>query len=191
MGAGYHGGFGRTLGSTYRGDSDNGGEKTYSERGIEVPEKVKLLLEQLQCKGDYVTGKEDDYDMADASIMSREAKVEFAKVTIGSNSYLIRGDAQGTFIPESIMVKLKRERGKLDFHSHPHNDDLIPSLTDRSVLKRLRKLTGQQFSTIVTPNGRLSTYNEYGIIETGQVLSKLDSMHKKVLLELFGGNSND
>lgn len=187
MGTGYHGGFGGTLGSTYEGDTRNASEESYSDRGIEIPENVRTLLEKLSHKGDYVTGKNTDYSMTDVSIMSKESKVEFAKVIIGDEAYLIRGDSKGAVIPAHILSAIEKKSGRLVFHSHPRNDDLIPSMRDREVLGRLKKLTGQQYSTIVTPNGRLSTFNEHGVIETGHIANTLDDSHKKALLELFGG----
>jgi len=187
MGAGYHGGFGETLGSTYEGGAGSSNEKSYSDRNIDIPETVKSLLGKMQKNGDYVTGKAEDYSMTDVSIMSKEAKVEFAKVTIRDKSYLIRGDSKGTIIPKHIMSEIIKGNGILEFHSHPHNDDLIPSLADRGIMKRLKKMTGQSHSIIVTPNGRMSSFNEHGVIETGSVSNMLDEKHKKALLKLFGG----
>lgn len=82
---------------------------------------------------------------------------------------------------------MKSGAGKLEFHSHPHNDDCIPSQADMNLMKSLRKSTGQRVSTIVTPNGRTSTFNEYGIISTGTVSNSIDENLRKTYLEMFGG----
>ena len=89
------------------------------------------------------------------------------------------------------MSELSKGNGKLEFHSHPHNDDLVPSLADRNTMAHLRKITGQEYSTIVIPDGRTATFNEYGVIETGTVSNNMDQAHKQALIELFGGKDND
>lgn len=187
MGTGIHGGFGGTLGSTYQNDTNGTEEKSYSDRGISIPENLKTLLVKMPHKGDYVKGTKSDFSMTDVSILSKEARVEFAKVTIGDNSYLIRGDSKGAFVPEHLLSELKKGNGKLEFHSHPHNDDLVPSLYDRQTMAHLKRITGQQYSTIVTPNGRTSTFNENGVIETGTVSNTIDNNLKKIYYEMFGG----
>ena len=187
MGAGFHGGFGETLGSTYESSGENSNEESYSDRGIESPGDIKTLLEEMSQKGDFVTGTKSDFSMTDVSIMSKETKVEFAKVTIGDKSYLIRGDSKGTVIPEHVMSELKKGTGKLEFHSHPRNDDLIPSKADRSLMSKLSRITGQKTSTIVTPNGKTAVFGEHGVIEAGTVHNIIDNDMKKIYLKLFGG----
>ena len=39
--------------------------------------------------------------MKDVSIMSKEAGVELAKITVGGKSFIIRGDREETIIPKS------------------------------------------------------------------------------------------
>ena len=195
MGGGFHGGFGKTqgytLGSTYLSGSDGIDVESYSDRGIEIPEELKVLLGKMPNKGDYVTGTNSDFSMADVSIMSKEAKVEFAKVTLGNKSYVIRGDSKGTVIPENIMDEIKREHGTLEFHSHPHNDDLIPSKADRRLMHTLSQITGQTDSTIITPNGRFCSFDENGTKETGILHSALTEERKQALIEIFGGQEDD
>ncbi len=113
--------------------------------------------------------------------------VEFARVTIGGKTYLIRGDKGGTVIPNRLLDEMKMHSGTLDFHSHPHNDDCIPSKSDRLMMRKLRQTTGQRESTIVTPNGRTSLFDEHGVIETGTISSTLDDARRRALMELFGG----
>ncbi len=174
-----------TLGSTYENSTSK--ETSYTDRGIEVPKHIQDALAQLKKPGDYIKSDVGGYSMTDASIMSKETGVEFAKVSIGSETYLIRGNAKGTVIPESLMKKIKINNGTLDFHSHPHNDDLMPSLSDRKVMGSLKRATGQAYSTIVTPNGRTCLFNENGVIEIGTVPNKISDARKQALIELFGG----
>ena len=117
--------------------------------------------------------------------MSEESGVEFAKVSVDGKTYIIRGDKSGTVIPDPLLSKMRSGSGKLDFHSHPHNDDCIPSRSDMNLMKILRRCTGQRVSTIVTPNGRTSTFDENGVISTGTVSNKIDANHRQALIKLF------
>lgn len=75
----------------------------------------------------------------------------------------------------------------MDFNSHPYDNDIIPSGSDRNLMKQLKKITGQQSSKIVTPNGVSAIFNEYGIIETGSVSNLIDENTRRMYEELFGG----
>lgn len=173
------------LSTTYANSSSK--ETSYTDRGIEVPKHIQDALTQLKKTGDFIKSDGDSFSMTDASILSKETGVEFAKVSIGSDTYLIRGNAKGTVIPDSLMKRIKANQGTLEFHSHPHNDDLVPSYADRELMKRLRSMTGQTYSTIVTPNGRTATFNEHGVIEIGTVHYTIDENLKKLYYEMFGG----
>ena len=177
--------FNGTLGSSFLNDPSR--EESYTDRGIEVPEHIQKALSKLKKKGDILISSPDSFGMMDVSIMSKETGVEFAKVTIGNKSYLIRGDGRGTGIPDSLLDKMKTSGGTLDFHSHPRSDDLVPSRSDMEVMKVLTRTTGQKTSTIVTPNGRTSTFNERGVVELGTVPNTIDKTRKEMLKKLFGG----
>ena len=71
------------------------------------------------------------------------------------------------------------------FHSHPHDNDCVPSRADREMVKRLKSKTGQSTSQIVTPNGRTVTFNEHGVISTGTVPNLIDESLKKAYLDLW------
>lgn len=49
------------------------------------------------------------------------------------------------------------------------------------------KITGQQSSKNVTPNGISAIFNEYGIIETRSVSNMIDETTRIMYEELFGG----
>ena len=55
-------------------------------------------------------------------------------------------------------------------------------------MNELKSKIGQMSSKIVTPNGKTSTFNEYGVIETGYVSNTLDDNLKAMYEKLFGGN---
>lgn len=173
------------INSTYLNNSND--VESYSERGVDIPEHIKEKLSQLQNKGDSITGSIGEFSMSDVSIMSKETGVEFARVTIGEKTYLIRGDKGGTVIPNKLLDEMKMHSGTLDFHSHPHNDDCVPSKSDCLMMRKLRQTTGQRESSIVTPNGRTTLFDENGVIETGTVPSTLDDARRRALIELFGG----
>ena len=174
-----------TLGSTFGLGSES--PESYTDRGIEVPQNVKKWMSKLNHKGDMIVGNKSDFSEKDGSILSKETGVEFARLTVGDNTYLIRGDKSGTDIPPEIFKDLKKNGGTLDFHSHPYDNDIIPSGSDRNLMKQLKKITGQQSSKIVTPNGISAIFNEYGIIETGSVSNLIDENTRRMYEELFGG----
>ena len=89
--------------------------------------------------------------------------------------------------PNELLDEMKMHSGTLDFHSHPHNDDCVPSKSDCLMMRKLRQTTGQRESSIVTPNGRTTLFDEHGVIETGTVSSTLDDARRRALMELFGG----
>ena len=179
MSKGYSGLFSGTKGasanSTYITDSSD--VESYSERGIDIPEHIKENLSKLQHKGDSITGSVGEFSMSDVSLMSKEAGVEFAHVTVGDTTYLIRGDVKGTVIPYSLFNKMKKNGGTWDFHSHPHNDDCIPSDSDKKLIKKLSEYT----------NSADREFGESGVISVGTVPNKIDADRQRALLELFGG----
>lgn len=185
MSKGYSGHFNGTLGTTYGNSKLK--EKSYSDRGIEIPKELKTTLSKLKKKGDYIAINGKRFSMKDVSIMSKETGVEFAKVKVDGKSYIIRGDRNGTTIPKILLDKMKSGSGKLAFHSHPHNGDLVPSSADKAVMKTLRKTTGQRVSTIVTPDGRTCTFNEHGVVSTGTVSNKIDKSLREAYIKMFGG----
>lgn len=185
MSKGNSGYFSGTLGTSYKNSTSK--EESYSERGIEIPAELKIALSKLKNKGDYISAESDIFSMKDISIMSKESGVEFAKVSIEGKSYIIRGDKNGTDIPLLLLKEMKLKSGIFEFHSHPHNDDLVPSASDLEMMRKLRRTTGQKNSTIVTPNGRTCTFNEHGVVTVGTVSNKIDKSLKETYIKMFGG----
>ena len=185
MSKGLSGLFHGTLGTSFVNGSSE--VEKYADRGIDIPERIRNYLSHLQKKGDYITCSSAEFSMTDASIMSKEAGVEFAKVTIGNKAYIIRGDKTGTDIPEKLLKKVVKYDGRLDFHSHPFDDDLVPSVDDMDTMRFFRKYTSQTSSIIITTNHRTSSFNETGVVDVGTVPNTIDQSHKNALLELFGG----
>ncbi len=184
MSKGFSGLFHGTLGTTVKNGTPS---QPYSDRGIEIPEHIKETLSKLKKTGDSLTGKVGSFPIKDVSIMSKEAGVEFAKVTIGNEEILIRGSAKGATIPDRLLSRMKREGGVFDFHSHPFDNDNSPSPDDYKVMKKIYYATGQVTSKIVTPNGRITVYSRNGVIETGTVPNVIDHDMKELYKKLFGG----
>lgn len=178
-----------TLGTTVSGLTQP--LESYSDRGIEIPQHIKDMLLQLPKTGRFIRGNKDDFSIQDVSIMSKETGVEFAKITIGSSAYLIRGDQYGAVIPDSLLKKMKRAGSSFDYHSHPHNDDIIPSESDIKAFKKISRKTGQSSSMIITPNGKKSSYNGSGIISVGTIEHTVNDDYKRALAQLFGGSLYD
>lgn len=183
MSKGNSGLFHGTLGTTRINSTQE--TISYSDRNIEIPEHIKDALSKLKNAGDVLIDTPGKFSMMDASIMSKETGVEFAHLTIGNKSYLIRGTRNSTPIPNDLEEKLKREKGTLDFHSHPHDDDCIPSEGDKKKLEAFSKRTGQKTSKIVTPNGRTVLFDKNGVLSTGTVPNLIDESLKKALYDLW------
>ena len=75
----------------------------------------------------------------------------------------------------------------VDFHSHPYDNDNVPSQDDYDVMASIYHEKKKKTSKIVTPNGRITVYSHRGVVEIGTVSNKIDDKHKKALLKLFGG----
>ena len=106
-------------------------------------------------------------------------------INVGEKTYLIRGDKGGADVPKRLLNKMTEQGGTLDFHSHPYDDDCVPSRADRKMIRKLHHITGQLTSQIVTPNGRSVVFNEYGVILTGTVPNLIDDNLKQAYLELW------
>lgn len=178
-----------TLGTTVSGLTQP--LESYSDRGIEIPQHIKDMLLKLPKAGGFIRGSKDDFSIQDVSIMSRETGVEFAKITIGDSAYLIRGNQFGAVIPDSLLKKMNKAGSSFDYHSHPHNDDIIPSESDIKAFKKISRKTGQSSSMIITPNGKKSLYNGSGIISVGTIEHTVNDDYKKALAQLFGGSLYD
>ena len=176
----FHGTLGTSTKNGIRSDS-------YSDRGIDIPENIKKSLAKLPKEGNYIYGAKGSFPIKDVSIMSKETGVEFARVSIGNKEILIRGNKEGTTIPDSILSKMKKGKGTFDFHSHPYDNDSVPSEADYQVMATIYKATGQKSSKIVTPNGRITLYGRNGVIETGIVSNVIDKDMMAIYRKLFGG----
>lgn len=162
-------------------------EQSYSDRKIELPENIKKNLSMLVNSGDYITGERESFSMGDISVMSKETGVEFACVTINNTAYLIRGDKTSTDIPKEILDEIIKNKGTLDFHSHPHEGDTVPSCSDRNVIKLLENLTGQQRSKIVTTDNLVVEFDKYGAISIESIPNIINDDYAEALKILFGG----
>lgn len=98
---------------------------------------------------------------------------------------MIRGDKNGVAVSQDLMAKMSKQGGTLDFHSHPYDNDCVPSRADTNMIRKLRHITGQATSKIVTPNGRTVSFNEYGVISTGTVPNLIDEDLKQAYLKLW------
>lgn len=168
----------------------NGKDKlpSYSSLGIEIPEEVSGYLKKLESV-DYIEGEKCSFPISILPIMSREEDVEFAVVSIQEKSYLVKGNKDGTTIPDELAKLLISNKGTIDYHSHPFTNDLIPSLRDCESLKRL---PWQNESYLITENGKVTIFNQYGIIETGLNSTAVDNRNRSEIElmyeDLFGGD---
>lgn len=78
-----------------------------------------------------------------------------------------------------------------DYHSHPHNDDIIPSERDIKAIKKISLKTRQSSSMIITPNGKKSSYNGSGIMSVGTIEHTVNDDYKKALAQLLESSLYD
>ena len=147
--------------------------------------------EWISPNGYWIESSLSNFSATDVSVLSKETGVEYAKVTIGNKAYLIRGDENGTDIPISIIEQIKNKNGVLEFHSHPFDDNLIASVSDRNMMTRLSKITGQTTSKIVTPNRKVSVFGKDGVVEISSVSNSISKEYAESLKQLFGGTTDD
>lgn len=158
------------------------GEKAipYSERGIEIEERLRTYLEKLPEDGKYIKGKPDEFNLWDLPTLTTEAGAEFSIFDFGDRSYLVRGAERSTTISKELEDMIFEEKGRWRGHSHPFIGDLSPSRGDK---KTLSKLIWQDESVIIDPTGRAAIFNAKGILELTQITAPKDL---KYYLELFG-----
>ena len=137
----------------------------YSERGIEIEERLRDCLKELHNDGDYIIRPAGEFKYQDLAILTTEAGVEFTTLTIGKHSYLIRGTKEHTTIRQELFDMLVKYKGTLDCHSHPYVGDLVASASDRNFLELL---PWQEESVIIEPGQNAVRYNHKGV--TGSLL---------------------
>ena len=162
----------------------NIGEKAipYSERGIKLDERIKGYMKGLTKAGQYVSSKAGTYTTEDMAILTTETGVEYTLLTIGGKSYMIRGTENGTTIPDELYEALVKNKGTLDYHTHPYIGDIIPSKSDREVLKTLN---WQEKSGIIDPRGNVVEFDADGNIERE---NNGPQRNEDFYAELFGGD---
>ena len=159
------------------------GEKAipYSERGIEIEPRLMQYLENLHKDGDYISRKKGEVQYRDLAILTTETGAEYTSVTIGEDTYLIRGDSLCTTIPQEMLDLIISQQGSIDCHSHPFIGDLIPSEAD---MKMMEKLTWMNESTIIDPTQRVAKYNKNGLISIDE---EYDSRDENYYLNMIWG----
>ena len=135
----------------------------YSERGISIEPRLQEYLRDLKANSDYITRPSGEIKVQDLAILTTETGVEYTTITINNTSYLIRGAAKHTTIPQSLIDELIQNHGTLDYHSHPFIGDLRPSPEDQELL---RQLTWQETSVIIEPTQNTITFTKYGAVGT-------------------------
>lgn len=158
------------------------GEKAipYSQRGIEIEDRLKEYLKSLKKNGDCIPGKPSDFTLHDLAVLTTEEGVEFSIFDFDDRSYLVRGDERHTDLSEELESMVFEEKATWRGHSHPFIGDLTPSLGDK---RTLSKLIWQEESVIIDPTGMAAKINAKGIIELIQITAPKDLSY---YLELFG-----
>ena len=163
------------------------GEKAipYSKRGIELPSNITQYINGLKKNGDYISREAGAFKYQDLAILTTETGVEYTSLTIGIKSFLIRGLERSTTIPQDLHDALIKNQGTLDCHSHPFIGDLIPSESDKNLLKLL---TWQKESVIIDPTQNAVRFTVDGTVEMFNVESDHEDSYWATL---FGGGDSD
>lgn len=141
----------------------------YSKRGIKIEKRLQDYVDELHADGEYIIRNAGSFKAQDLAIMTTETGVEYTTLTIGKQSYLIRGAEKHTTISNELLDMLIESKGTLDCHSHPYVGDLIPSESDMNMLKLL---PWQEESVIIEPGQKAMRYNTKGAIGTLSVEEK-------------------
>lgn len=168
-------------------DNDRGQKmEPLTARGISLPEEISSVIKKTEKSGDYAVV--NDFANKDLCVLTRETGVEYSKISIGEEVYVIRGEETGLTIPDDIIDLLSQSGGRFDAHCHPFVGDVIPSRADIQAIEKLEAITGQKTSEIYSVDGMHSTYSKHGIIQvtTSSDENVLSEKDKRMLEKLFG-----
>ena len=158
------------------GASGNTGEKAkpYSQRGIQIEQRLQGYLKDLGKNGDYISVPSGEIRSSDLAVLTTETGVEFTIVKAAGKTFLIRGDEKYTTIPQELFGLILDSEGSIDCHSHPYIGDLIPSEAD---MQMMELLTWLDESTIIDPTEKTARFNSFGLVDMGMETNKRDASY--------------
>ena len=116
----------------------------------------QIMLDRVPEIGDSAVFKHKTLELIDLAYLTAKTGHEFAILRGKDTDILFHGDSTHCEIQETLAVMLKAHKLELVGHSHPGEDDPIPSSTDRATLK----IIGQKKSFVIS--GRSGRIVEFG-----------------------------
>ena len=116
----------------------------------------QAMLEQVPETGDSAEFKYGSLELIDLAYLTAKTGHEFAILRGKDKDILFHGDSIHCEFPKSLVNIMMDHKVEILGHSHPGEDDPIPSQGDRQALKRI----GQARSAVVS--GRTGRMKEYG-----------------------------
>lgn len=114
------------------------------------------MLDRVPEVGDSATFKHESLQLIDLAYLTAKTGDEFAILRGKDMDILFHGDARHCAFPETLAELMMAHKLEIVGHSHPGEDDPVPSPGDRRVLTKI----GQKRSTVVS--GRTGRMKEYG-----------------------------
>lgn len=152
----------------------------YSKRGIEIEERLQTYLKDLHADGEHIVRPAGEIRYQDLAVLTTETGVEYTLLTIGKQSYLVRGTRDRTTISRELLDMLVNLKGTLDCHSHPYVGDLVPSKADK---KFLELLPWQDESVIIEPGQSAVRFSRNGVTGTLQIEEERNEDYYRFMFE--------
>ena len=114
------------------------------------------MLNRVPEVGDSANFKREALEMIDLAYLTAKTGHEFAILRGKDIDILFHGDAKHCEFPETLTELLTAHKLEIWGHSHPGEDDPVPSPGDRQALKAI----GQKKSSVIS--GRTGRMKEYG-----------------------------
>lgn len=114
------------------------------------------MLDRAPEIGDFANFRRDTLELIDLAYLTAKTGVEFAILRGKDMDILFHGDVRHCEFPVMLVEMLIAHKLEILGHSHPGEDDPVPSPGDRLALKRI----GQKRSVVVS--GRTGRMKEYG-----------------------------
>ena len=114
------------------------------------------MLNRVPVIGDSALFKSKTLELMDLAYLTAKTGDEFAILRGKDMDILFHGDPLHCEFPETLVELMMEHKLEIVGHSHPAEDDPIPSPGDRDALKMI----GQKKSTVVS--GRTGRMKEYG-----------------------------
>jgi len=104
------------------------------------------LLKRVPDISQYASFPINSIEIIDLAYLSAATQHEFALFRSKKEDILFHGDSGECNFPENLEFLLENHKCRLEAHSHPDYPDIIPSASDRALLRRI----GQKESVIVS-----------------------------------------